>query len=202
MSKPASIFAGGWTPANAAVHFSKKQQMDLKQHLAQSEKAKSPIAEVICCRACSEKAVHELTCSICGEPKSLDGFSKAQRKDPDHAYRFNSDIDTTTSALKAASLSEHDKMATKSDLSGPYGGSGKGKGKEKENNSEWYAGSTAPSVTYSKPPAQKGGFANPPRGLPQHRPDDIIDQLKAKGAGRVVNYSDEDTDSDGSFGML
>ncbi|KAL8768338.1 MAG: hypothetical protein Q9209_005372 [Squamulea sp. 1 TL-2023] len=260
MSKPASVFAGGWTPAKAQIlnntklpqktrcqncsklkdisHFSKKQQLDLKQRLAHSEKAKSPTAKIITCRACSEKAIFELTCCICDEPKSLDGFSKQQRKDPDNAvgrlsaisvqtgwahvdegleeqssdedlysdtvsnqfssasFRFGSeDIDTTTSALKAASLSEHDKyysnlddkqegsaaVAT-SNLSGSYGGNGKGKRKEKEN--------------------QKGGFANPPRGLPQYRPDDIIDQLKKGGEGRVVNYSDDDTDSDGSFGML
>ncbi|KAL8969639.1 MAG: hypothetical protein Q9183_001906 [Haloplaca sp. 2 TL-2023] len=107
--KPASIFAGGWTAAKAAKlekielpektkcnrchkvkamsHFSNKQQLDLKHRIAgtNGEKAKSAIAEIITCRTCTGGPVNELTCCICGEVKGLDGFSKAQRKDPDLA---------------------------------------------------------------------------------------------------------------------
>ena len=68
-------------------NFSNKQLLDLKHRIAgvHGDKAKSPIAEIIACRACTQGSVHEMTCCICNEPKSLDGFSKAQRKDPDNA---------------------------------------------------------------------------------------------------------------------
>ena len=68
-------------------HFSNKQQIDLKHRIAgtNGEKAKSAIAQIITCRTCTGGPVNELTCCICGEVKGLDGFSKAQRKDPDLA---------------------------------------------------------------------------------------------------------------------
>ncbi|KAL8700379.1 MAG: hypothetical protein Q9201_005481 [Fulgogasparrea decipioides] len=107
--KPANVFAGGWSAQKAAklnqvqlpektrcnrchkikttANYSNKQLLDLKHRIAgpQGEKAKSAIAEIITCRACTGGPVNELTCCICGEVKSLDGFSKAQRKDPDAA---------------------------------------------------------------------------------------------------------------------
>ncbi|KAL8731077.1 MAG: hypothetical protein Q9181_004435 [Wetmoreana brouardii] len=98
--KPANIFAGGWSAQKAAktrcnrchktktiANYSNKQLLDLKHRIAgpQGGKAKSAIAEVITCRVCTGGPVNELTCCICGEVKSLDGFSKAQRKDPDAA---------------------------------------------------------------------------------------------------------------------
>ncbi|KAL8997039.1 MAG: hypothetical protein Q9169_003580 [Polycauliona sp. 2 TL-2023] len=110
MSKQnASIFAGGWTPAKAAIlnstklpdktrckvchkvkaiaNYSNKQQIDFRQRLAgpYGDKLKSPIAEVIVCKQCTPGPVSELICCICNEPKGLEGFSKAQRKDPDLA---------------------------------------------------------------------------------------------------------------------
>ncbi|KAI4099517.1 MAG: hypothetical protein L6R37_005944 [Teloschistes peruensis] len=90
-SKPPNIFAGGWTPQKAAKlnqtqlpektrcqnchkiktinNFSNKQLMTLRHRIAgpNGHKAKSAIAEIITCL------------------KGLDGFSKAQRKDPDEA---------------------------------------------------------------------------------------------------------------------
>ncbi|KAL8641669.1 MAG: hypothetical protein Q9228_001551 [Teloschistes exilis] len=108
-SKPPNIFAGGWTPQKAAKlnqtqlpektrcqnchkiktinNFSNKQLMILRHRIAGSngDKAKSAIAEIITCRTCTGGPINELTCSICGEVKGLDGFSKAQRKDPDEA---------------------------------------------------------------------------------------------------------------------
>ncbi|KAL9583371.1 MAG: hypothetical protein Q9212_002744 [Teloschistes hypoglaucus] len=98
--KPANIFAGGWTAQKAAKtrcqncrkikginNFSNKQLMTLRHRIAGpgGDKAKSAIAEIITCRMCTGGPVNELTCSICGEVKGLDGFSKAQRKDPDEA---------------------------------------------------------------------------------------------------------------------
>ncbi|KAL8751524.1 MAG: hypothetical protein Q9199_006357 [Rusavskia elegans] len=289
--KSASIFASGWTPAKAAVtrckvchkikaisNYSNKQQLELKQKLAGAlgEKAKSPIAEIIVCKQCTPGPISELTCCICNLPKGLESFSKAQRKDPDHArcllcvndhvtepwahvdhqegleeepsdeddsdtrsttnpysgasYRPGSEVNSAISGLRAFDLSEHDKwhspekkkgstVATESDLLGSYSESGKGKGKQKENIHKGYG---SPSITGSERSVQiitddytqKGGFArpqkagntgfaNPPPGPPQRRPDDIIDHLKASATGRVVSYDDEtDSDSDGSFGML
>ncbi|KAL8668381.1 MAG: hypothetical protein Q9168_006986 [Polycauliona sp. 1 TL-2023] len=294
MSKKAgNIFGGGWTPAKAAIlnstklpdktrckvchklkalaNFSNKQQIDLRQRLAgpYGDKLKSPIAEVIVCKQCTPGPVSELVCCICNEPKGLEGFSKAQRKDPDLAhlteplpdvpdqpssdeeydsdddtsdlrsttnphegasYRPGSEIHTATSGLRAMDLTEHDEwysggkktgsIATESDLLGSYSAVDKGKSKEKENISGRYG---SPSITGSErstkiiTDSRKGGnsgfarpkkggnpgFANPPRGPPQHRHDDIIDQLKAAAPGRVVSYSDDsDDDSEGSFGML
>lgn len=71
----------------AISNFSNKQQLDLKHRIAgpHGEKAKSAVAEIITCRTCTGGPVNELTCSICGEVKGLDGFSKAQRRDPDRA---------------------------------------------------------------------------------------------------------------------
>lgn len=61
--------------------------MTLRHRIAgpNGHKAKSAIAEIITCRTCIGGPINELTCSICGEVKGLDGFSKAQRKDPDEA---------------------------------------------------------------------------------------------------------------------
>ncbi|KAL8680166.1 MAG: hypothetical protein Q9186_003633 [Xanthomendoza sp. 1 TL-2023] len=98
--KPANIFAGGWSEQKAQktrckachkikamTHFSAKQQLDLKHRIAgpHGEKAASAIAEIITCRACNGGSNYEMTCVICGEPKGLAAFSKAQRKDPDNA---------------------------------------------------------------------------------------------------------------------
>ncbi|KAI4114803.1 MAG: hypothetical protein LQ345_004480 [Seirophora villosa] len=109
MSKPANIFAGGWSadkadrfkkiqlpdksrckicrklkPINA---YSNKQQLDLKQRIAgpQGERAKLPTAEIITCRPCTGGPVHELTCCICNKTQGLDAFNKTQRKTPDAA---------------------------------------------------------------------------------------------------------------------
>ncbi|KAL8650943.1 MAG: hypothetical protein Q9226_004936 [Calogaya cf. arnoldii] len=108
--KPASIFAGGWTAQKAAVlnstklpnktrckachklkaigNFSNKQQLDFRHRLAgpYGEKLRSPISETIVCKACTPGPISELTCCVCGDPKSLDEFSKNQRKDPDNAH--------------------------------------------------------------------------------------------------------------------
>ncbi|KAL8689667.1 MAG: hypothetical protein Q9218_004714 [Villophora microphyllina] len=107
--KPANVFAGGWTAQKATKlnqtqlpdktkckvchkiktisNFSNKQLIDLRHRLAgpNGDKARSAVAEIITCRACTGGPVNELTCCICGEVKGLDGFSKAQRKDPDLA---------------------------------------------------------------------------------------------------------------------
>ncbi|KAI4240707.1 MAG: hypothetical protein L6R40_004952 [Gallowayella cf. fulva] len=68
-------------------HYSNKQQAELRHRIAgpHGEKASSATAQIITCRACTGGQNHEMTCIICGEPKGLEAFSKAQRKDPDNA---------------------------------------------------------------------------------------------------------------------
>lgn len=40
------------------------------------------------CRQCTGVQIHEMTCAVCEETKGLDGFSKAQRRNPDNAVCF------------------------------------------------------------------------------------------------------------------
>ncbi|KAI4276796.1 MAG: hypothetical protein LQ337_002235 [Flavoplaca oasis] len=133
------------------------------------------------------------------------------------SYRPGSEVNSATSGLRALNLSEHEESSPIWSDGGSY--PGKSKGKQKEN---IHGRNSSPSIkgsessvqivtdTYQEkssfarlPKAGNTGFANPPPGPPQRRPDDIIDQLKASGTGRVVSYSDDsDDDSEGSFGML
>ncbi|KAL8650478.1 MAG: hypothetical protein Q9210_003800 [Variospora velana] len=109
MSKPASIFSGGWTADKAdkarckSCHklkpidaYSNKQQLDLKQRIAghQGERAKLPTAEIITCRPCTGGQVMELTCCICNKTQGLEAFGKTQRKTPDSAVicRLHTDL--------------------------------------------------------------------------------------------------------------
>ncbi|KAL8951862.1 MAG: hypothetical protein Q9222_002188 [Ikaeria aurantiellina] len=100
MPPPSNVFVGGWSADKAAktrckacrkfktiANYSNKQQADLRQRIAgpNGEKAKSPVAEIITCRACTGGQVTEMTCSQCGETKGLAEFAKAQRKNPDEA---------------------------------------------------------------------------------------------------------------------
>ncbi|KAL9036627.1 MAG: hypothetical protein Q9180_004192, partial [Flavoplaca navasiana] len=133
------------------------------------------------------------------------------------SYRPGSEANSATSGLRALNLAEHDESNPFWSDGGSY--QGKSKGKQKEN---IHGGYGSPSIkgsessvqiitdTYKEKPSfgrppkvGNTGFANPPPGPPQRRADDIIDQLKASGTGRVVSYSDDsDDDSEGSFGML
>ena len=66
----------------ATATYSKKQQLDLKNHVALGYDIDH---SGIRCRKCTGSQVHEMTCSICNEVKGLEGFSKAQRRTPDKA---------------------------------------------------------------------------------------------------------------------
>ena len=65
--------------------FSNNQLLDFKQRLARNPRLALPTSAIITCRQCQPNQVHELECSQCGQMKSLDGFTKAQRRDPDRA---------------------------------------------------------------------------------------------------------------------
>lgn len=68
--------------------YSKKQSTDLRNHIALGNALDD---STIRCRKCTGSQVHEMTCSICGEVKGLEGFSKAQRRTPDNAVSINPD---------------------------------------------------------------------------------------------------------------
>ncbi|MCJ1465331.1 hypothetical protein MMC07_003949 [Pseudocyphellaria aurata] len=104
MPNKKSVFAGGWNQTKAdqlnkvqvpakircsvckkvkvAETYSKKQLGDLKHHIALGNDVKHAN---IRCRICTGSQVHEMTCAHCNVTKSLEGFSKAQRRTPDSA---------------------------------------------------------------------------------------------------------------------
>lgn len=106
-SKPYSIYSGGYTEAKKAQleatkipeklkckvckklkpkdGFSERQQSDLKQRMAKNPALGAPSSAIIVCRLCTPGQTHELECFSCGLIKSLDGFTKAQRRHPDNA---------------------------------------------------------------------------------------------------------------------
>ena len=68
--------------------YSQKQLNDLAWKI--SSKGNVPVqTALIKCRLCTGQQVTELKCSICNEVKGLDGFSKAQRRNPDGAVRVS-----------------------------------------------------------------------------------------------------------------
>lgn len=106
-SKPYSIYAGGYNEDKKATleatklpeklrckickklkvldGYSKNQLLDFKHRLAANPRLANPTAAHVRCRQCTPGQVHELECSQCGAMKGLNGFTKAQRRDPDNA---------------------------------------------------------------------------------------------------------------------
>ncbi|KAI9836900.1 MAG: hypothetical protein M1819_001065 [Sarea resinae] len=104
---PRSAFAGGWSEATAKKlekitvpdkikcggckkirvqgAYSKKQLTDLRHKIYLNDRLNPLTGGHIKCRHCTGQQVHELTCCICDETRGLEGFSKAQRRDPDKA---------------------------------------------------------------------------------------------------------------------
>ena len=70
------------------VAYSQRQLNNLRQELAYNPRLlDADRASSIVCRTCTEGQVTELECVQCGLIKSLEGFTKAQRRDPDKAVR-------------------------------------------------------------------------------------------------------------------
>ncbi|KAI9764400.1 MAG: hypothetical protein M1835_007587 [Candelina submexicana] len=102
-----SPFAGGWTAEKAKKlesipipskikclgckrirvqsAYSKKQLRDLRDIIYSNGKIDCNTGAYIKCRQCTGQQVNEMTCCVCDEVKGLNGFSKAQRRDPDKA---------------------------------------------------------------------------------------------------------------------
>lgn len=115
-SKPYSIYSGGYSEAKKAQlqatklpeklkckdckalkptdAFSEKKLSDFKQLLARNPALAAPTSAMIVCRKCTPGQTHELECSTCGLVKSLDGFTKAQRRHPDSAVSTPSVTDS------------------------------------------------------------------------------------------------------------
>lgn len=68
--------------AKTTITYSNKQILDLKHHLQLGYDMNH---SAIKCRKCAQTQNQELTCAVCNETKALDGFSKAQRRNPDTA---------------------------------------------------------------------------------------------------------------------
>ncbi|KAG7008332.1 plasma membrane fusion protein [Physcia stellaris] len=120
-SKPYSIYSGGYSEAKKAQleatkipeklkckvckklkpsdGFSERQRSDLKQRMAKNPALGAPSSAIIVCRQCTPGQTHELECFSCGLIKSLDGFTKAQRRHPDNARCIlcvNADLEAPT----------------------------------------------------------------------------------------------------------
>ncbi|MCJ1259342.1 hypothetical protein MMC24_007179 [Lignoscripta atroalba] len=65
--------------------YSKKQLSDLRFKILQFGKISGTNGAYIKCRGCTGQQVTEMTCVHCDEVKGLDGFTKAQRREPDNA---------------------------------------------------------------------------------------------------------------------
>ena len=106
-SKPYSIYAGGYSEEKKAkLHatkipeklkckncnklkaneaYSQRQLMDFRQRLARNPALASELTASVVCRTCTGGQVTELECTQCNQIKALEGFTKAQRRDPDFA---------------------------------------------------------------------------------------------------------------------
>lgn len=110
-SKPYSIYAGGYSQEKkakleatklpdklrckqcnklrASSDYSQRQLGAFRQRLARNPRlADESIASVIC-RFCTGGQVTELECTQCSQVKALEGFTKAQRRDPDFAVSLS-----------------------------------------------------------------------------------------------------------------
>ena len=106
-SKPYSIYAGGYSEEKKARlqatklpdkikckqcnklkakdAYSQRQLTDFRQRLARNPKLAEESSATVICRTCTGAQVTELECTQCNTIKALEGFTKAQRRDPDFA---------------------------------------------------------------------------------------------------------------------
>lgn len=107
MSKPSSIYAGGYTADKKATlqatklpakirckdcqklkpnhAFSERQLGTYRQKLAKNPRLGNESVAIVSCQECTPAQVTELQCYLCDQYKSLDAFTKAQRRDPEMA---------------------------------------------------------------------------------------------------------------------
>ena len=106
-SKPYSIYAGGYSQEKKAKLdatklpdkllckqckklktsdcYSQRQLGEFKQRLARNPRLANESIASVTCRTCTGGQVTELECTQCNQIKALEGFTKAQRRDPDFA---------------------------------------------------------------------------------------------------------------------
>ena len=66
--------------------FSKRQQNEFRHGIARGQVDVDDLSlSWIKCFQCTGAQTHELECCMCGTIKGLDGFTKAQRRNPDSA---------------------------------------------------------------------------------------------------------------------
>ncbi|KAL8797142.1 MAG: hypothetical protein Q9195_000609 [Heterodermia aff. obscurata] len=124
-SKPYSIYAGGYSEEKKARlqatklpeklrckqckklkvtdGYSQRQLLDFRQRLARNPALASESTASVVCRTCTGGQVTELECTQCNTIKALEGFTKAQRRDPDFARCIlcvNLDLKEPTAGLE------------------------------------------------------------------------------------------------------
>ena len=79
-------------------HFSEYQMIKFKRLLAANPRLSNPNTATIECAICSNSQRDELECANCEDVKSIEDFSRTQRRNGDLAvsYRTNGFIDTPT----------------------------------------------------------------------------------------------------------
>ena len=114
-SKPYSIYAGGYSEEKKAKlqatklpeklkckqcnklkakdSYSQRQLTNFQQRLARNPGLASETIASVICRPCTGGQVTELECTQCNQIKALEGFTKAQRRDPDFAVSLHMDCD-------------------------------------------------------------------------------------------------------------
>ena len=106
-SKPYSIYAGGYSEEKKAKllatklpeklkcidcgklkatdAYSQRQLGNFRQRLARDRNLASESIASVTCRTCTGGQVTELQCMLCNQIKALEGFTKAQRRNPERA---------------------------------------------------------------------------------------------------------------------
>ncbi|KAL6717449.1 hypothetical protein ACLMJK_005364 [Lecanora helva] len=95
-----NFYGGGWSKQKkdiskcfecgkiktTKIAFSEKQQNDLRHGIASRQVSVGDnFKGWITCRTCVGVQKHEMVCVVCDTVKGLEGFAKAQRRDPDNA---------------------------------------------------------------------------------------------------------------------
>ncbi|KAL9116441.1 MAG: hypothetical protein Q9187_007034, partial [Circinaria calcarea] len=103
----ASVRCEDCNRVKSTEQYSKKQLSDLRYKIMMFGKNLSTASNkgAIKCRACTGQQTMEMTCIICDTTKGLEGFTKAQRRDPDKADDITLDSGSRDKIVKPSSSS-------------------------------------------------------------------------------------------------